>query len=62
MDNKMTKVQKIVAEAAEMIGSNKGLADYLEANERTVYRWLSGEVKPNADYVIKIYELINSVR
>lgn len=58
----MTKVQKIVAEAAAIKGSNKALADYLGANERTVYRWLSGEANPNANYIIKMYELINSDR
>lgn len=53
-----TKLEKLIITCAKILGTNKELAEYLGSHERTVYRWLSGETKPSAEYVIKMFELI----
>lgn len=58
MNTKENRLIKLVEKSAEKLGSNQTLAKYLGANERTVYRWLSGETKPSADYVIAMCELV----
>jgi hypothetical protein len=53
-----TKLEKIINGCIKILGTNRALSEYLGSNERTIYRWLSGETKPSADYVIKMYDLI----
>jgi DNA-binding transcriptional regulator YdaS (Cro superfamily) len=53
----MSKLEKLIKECSDILGTNKLLAAYLGVHERTVYRWLSGEVKPGADHIMKMLEL-----
>lgn len=54
---KTDRVKKLVEKCTKILGGNMNLAHYLGANERTIYRWLSGESKPCADYIIDMCEL-----
>ena len=55
---KENKIQRLVERSAKAMGGNLQLALFLGAHERTVYRWLSGETKPTADYILDMCEIV----
>jgi len=54
------KVKKLVERCTTKLGGNRKLAEYLGSHERTVYRWLAGETKPSAEYIMDMCELVLS--
>lgn len=57
---KENRVKKLVELCTKKLGGNRQLADFLGSHERTIYRWLSGETKPTADFVLDMCELVIS--
>lgn len=53
------KIDKLISQSIKLLGNNKNLSIFLGCNERTVYRWLSGQVKPNVKYVILMMDLVS---
>lgn len=51
------KIEQLIKNSIKIKQTNKALADYLGCNERTIYRWLSGQFIPNSKFVMKMIEL-----
>jgi hypothetical protein len=51
------KIEKLITICIQILGSKKELAEYVRSTERTIFRWLSGESKPNASSIVKMYDL-----
>jgi DNA-binding transcriptional regulator YiaG len=55
------KVEQLIKNSIKVTQNNKALAAYLGCNERTIYRWLSGQFVPNSKFVMKMIELTKNL-
>ena len=52
------KIDELIKISIFNLGTKKKLAFYLGCNERTVYRWISGDATPSSKYVEKMLAII----
>lgn len=52
------KFKNLLDEVTKILGTNVKIAEYLGCDERTVYRWRSGESKPSHAFLSIMYDLV----
>lgn len=53
-------IEDIVKLAIQKAGTRIELSRILKVHERTIYRWKSGEVKPNSENMLDLMNFIQS--